>query len=223
MGAIVVAVGLLAFRNLGNALVPPALYVPVNLGVGALLAVVAACGGLVPADVGLSRRTTRSGLAAGSAIAVAAAAMIAAAAAVPWSRPFFEDRRVADLGGVGDLAYVTLVRIPLGTAVFEEFAFRGVLLALLARRWSIRTAVIGSSVLFGLWHIRPTLSAVRINDPTAGGMTVAAAVTGAVVVTAAAGVLFCALRLRADSLLAPIVVHAVVNSASTVAAYVVLR
>jgi membrane protease YdiL (CAAX protease family) len=130
---------------------------------------------------------------------------------------------VADLGGVGDLAYVTLVRIPLGTAVFEEFAFRGVLLALLARRWSIRTAVVASSVLFGLWHIRPTLSAVGINDPTAGGMTVAAAVTGAVVATAAAGALFCALRLRADSLLAPIVVHAVVNGASTVAAYVVLR
>ena len=96
-------------------------------------------------------------------------------------------------------------------------------MALLARRWSIRTAVTVSSVLFGLWHIRPTLSAVGINDPTADGMTVAAAVTGAVVVTAAAGVLFCALRLRADSLLAPIVVHAVVNSASTVAAYVVLR
>src|ERR671911_2426235 len=93
MGAIVVAVGLLACRNLGNAVVPPALYVPVNLGVGALLAVVAACGGLVPADVGLSRRTMRSGLAGGSAIAVAAAAVIGAAAALPWSRPFFEDRR----------------------------------------------------------------------------------------------------------------------------------
>jgi CAAX protease family protein len=223
MWAIAVAVGLLALRNVGNVLVPSALYVPINLVVAALLAVVATCAGVSPAELGLSRRTAGTGLAAGAVIAVAAAAVIGAAAAVPWARPLFEDQRVGDIAGGGELAYVTLVRIPLGTALFEEFAFRGVLLALLARRWSTGAAVAGSSMLFGLWHIRPTLSAVGINDPTADGLAVTAAVAGAVVVTAVAGVLFCGLRLATDSLLAPVVVHGAVNSSSTVAAYVVLH
>jgi uncharacterized protein len=48
-------------------------------------------------------------------------------------------------------------------------------------------------------------------------------VTGAVVVTAIAGVIFCMLRLWTGSLLAPIVTHIATNSFGTLAAYFVLR
>jgi len=223
MWAIVAAVGLLAFRNVGDALVTSALYVPLNLGVAALLAVIAVGGGLSSAELGLSRGTAAAGLATGTVIALVVAAVIGVAAAVPWSRPLFEDQRVADVAGRGELAYVTLVRIPLGTALFEEFAFRGVLLAIFARCWSTGAAVAASAVLFGLWHIRPTLGAVGANDPTADGLVVAAVVAGAVVVTAMAGALFCELRLATGSVLASVVVHAAINSVATVAAYVVLH
>jgi membrane protease YdiL (CAAX protease family) len=223
VGAIVAAVALLAFRNVGDALVPSALYVPVNLGVAALLAVIAAAGGLSPTELGLSRRTAATGLATGTLIAVIVAAAIGVAAAIPWTRPLFEDQRVADVAGGGELAYLALVRIPLGTALFEELAFRGVLLALLARYRSTAAAVAGSSLLFGLWHIRPTLGAVGANDLAADAFAVAALTAGAVVVTAAAGALFCGLRLATGSLLAPVVVHGAINSLATVAAYVVLH
>jgi membrane protease YdiL (CAAX protease family) len=148
---------------------------------------------------------------------------IAAGALIPLTRPWFEDQRVADIDTASALAYQSLVRIPLGTALLEEFAFRGVLLALLARVRPMGTAVVVSSVLFGLWHIRPTLSALATNDLAATGWAQSGAVTAAVVLTTLGGFLFCALRLGSDSLVAPLVVHATTNSSATVAAYAVLH
>jgi uncharacterized protein len=219
---IVAAVGLLAVRNVADALVPSALYVPVNLGVAAVLAAIAAADGISLTELGLSRRAAPVGLATGTGIAVAVAVVIGIGAAVPLTRPLFEDQRMADVSGAGELTYLALVRIPLGTALFEEFAFRGVLLALVARRTSMVAAVAVSSVLFGLWHIRPTLGAVRSNDLAEDGLVLVAVLVGTVAVTTIAGVLFCGLRLATGSLLAPVVVHGAINSLAAVAAYAVL-
>ena len=46
-------------------------------------------------------------------------------------------------------------------AAAEEIAFRGALLCLLLRRHRRATAVASSSLLFGLWHLLPTLPAMR--------------------------------------------------------------
>jgi hypothetical protein len=46
-------------------------------------------------------------------------------------------------------------------AAAEEIAFRGALLGLLLRRHRRATAVASSSLLFGLWHLLPTLPAMR--------------------------------------------------------------
>ena len=216
-------VGLLALRNVaGGTLVPPALYVPVNLALAAVLTLVARAHGLSAAELGLSRSSAPAGLRIGAAGAVVVTVAIAAAVAVPLTRPLFEDQRVAGVDNGGELAYQALVRIPLGTVVLEELAFRGVVLAMLARRRSTWAAVVVSSLLFGLWHIRPTLSALDTNDLAADTAARVAAVTGAVAVTAVAGVLFCGLRLATGSLLAPVVVHTATNSVSMVAAYAVL-
>jgi CAAX protease family protein len=51
------------------------------------------------------------------------------------------------------LAYHACVRIPLGTVVLEEVAFRSVLPALAARRYGISGGVLIASALFGLWHV----------------------------------------------------------------------
>jgi uncharacterized protein len=224
MWATAAVVGVLTVRNLaGDRLVPSGWYVPVNLTVVALLAFVAWRHGLSASDLRLSLARLPAGLATGAAIAVVMAGVIVAAATIPWTRPLFEDQRIADVHGLGELAYQTLVRVPLGTVVLEELAFRGVLLALVAERRSTGVAVAVSSLLFGLWHIDPTLSALASNDLATSLPATTASVAAAVVATGVAGVLLCGLTLATDSLAAPVVVHATTNSVATAAAYVVLQ
>jgi membrane protease YdiL (CAAX protease family) len=109
-----------------------------------------------------------------------------------------------------------LVIIPLTTVIPEEYAFRGVLWGLLRRQSGRRVATAVSSALFGLWHVFPALGGGAANDSVAGvlGDGVAGAVlrvAGTVLFTGLAGVLFCELRARSDSLLAPILLHWAVN------------
>lgn len=223
MRAVLVLVALLALRNVaGESAVPPALYVPLNLAVAAVVVLVARASGITAGELGLSPSTAARGLRVGGAGAVAVAVVIVAAAALPVTRPLFEDQRVTGVDGAAEVAYQALVRIPLGTVTLEELAFRGALLAVLARRRSTAVAVAVSSSLFGLWHIRPTLSALDANDLATDPVARLAAVAGAVTVTALAGAGFCVLRLVSRSLLAPVLVHTATNSVSLVAAYAVL-
>lgn len=203
------AVGALAARNLVSPLLPAAGYVPVNLTLGAGLVALARSAGTTWAELGLARRRLGFGLRLGALAGGAAAATMAIGAALPVTRPFFEDERVEVGAGAGELVYQTLFRIPLGTVVFEELAFRGVLLALLQRRTGTRAAVVVSSALFGLWHIVPTVGAADANGIT--GFDQVGTVAGAVVVTTVGGVVFCWLRLRSGHLAAPVLLHLAFN------------
>lgn len=223
MAWLVGATLILAVHNMvGNEVLPDASYVPVNLATGALLVALALLSGASAADLGLDPTDAPRGLVVGAALALLVAVALVIAAALPATRDLFEDERVAGLDR-GGLAYQGLVRIPLGTAVFEELAFRGVLIALLMRVASTVTAVATSSALFGLWHILPTLSALRVNDIGGGPAARAAAVGGAVVATGIGGVILCWLRLRTGSLVAPVVVHTATNSFAIASAFVVQR
>ncbi len=218
---LVAATAILTLNNvLGSKVLPDGSYVPVNLATGALLAWIALRSGATARDLGLGRADARRGLVVGGALAALVAAVLAIGVALPETRGLFEDERAAGVDG-GELAYDALVRIPLGTAFFEELAFRGVLLALLLRVTSTARAVATSSALFGLWHILPTLSALHINDFEGGPAGEVAAVAGAVVATAIGGLIFCWLRLRTHSLLAPVVVHTATNSFAVLGAYIV--
>jgi membrane protease YdiL (CAAX protease family) len=217
------AVALLAVHNVvGNEVLSDAAYVPANLITGGALVGLAFLAGVSFAAIGLDRGDAASGLRWGATIAALVATAIVLGVLLPPTRHFFEDERVSGLSG-GGLAYQALVRIPLGTALFEELAFRGVLLALLLRISSTGTAVITSSTLFGLWHVLPTISALRINDLATGTTTRTAAVVAAVVVTGVAGALLCWLRLYTGSLAAPVLVHVATNSFAIVGAFVVQR
>ena len=128
------------------------------------------------------------------------------------------DARVDGLRGRA-LAFYVLVRIPLGTAVVEETIFRAVLFA----AWrdaaaSMTEAAVWASAAFGLWHVSPTIIGVQMNDPSASRRKVGAAVVGSVVATTAIGLGLTWLRIESGSLLAPIVLHAGVNSVSALAA-----
>lgn len=212
-----VSVGLLVFSAWG---VPPAWYVPVNVLVtGGLLWFVRRIN-LAAGELGLERARVPAGLRWGAMAGILVGVVLVLAAAVPATRPLFDDARTA---GIGPwlLAYRALIRIPLGTVLLEEVAFRSVLLAAWRRVASLRSAVVGSSLVFGLWHIRPAIDLLIENDVAADGPARILAVLGAVAGTFIAGVVFCWLRVKSGSLLAPVLAHAAANSLATVLAYLV--
>jgi membrane protease YdiL (CAAX protease family) len=111
--------------------------------------------------------------------------------------------------------------------VTEELLFRGVLCGLLLQRHSRLRAATVSSALFGCWHVLPTLDTLGLNRAGAAvrddPARTAAAVAASVGVTAVAGLGFSWLRFRADSVVAPALVHAALNSSAFAAARLVAR
>lgn len=209
----VLVVGLLVDRAV------PA-HVAVGLGLSACLLAIARAARLTAADLGLDRSKLPSGLRWGAAAVAVVAAAWALALLVPPVRQALPDSG----GDVGRAALLTaLVVVPLGTVLPEELAFRGLLLALLARGHGMRAATVASSGLFGLWHILPSLGGGVANATIAGavggdaaGTLLRVAVT--VCFTAAAGVVLCLLRLRSGSLLAPVLAHWAVNGLGIIVA-----
>ena len=183
---------------------------------GALLAAARAAGLSWP-ELGLDPRRFRSGVRAGTACGLPLAAGYAVALALPAVRPVLADARVAGLGGHRLVADV-LVRIPVGTVLWEEVAFRGVLEAALDRLVGAHVAGAAGAVLFGVWHVAPTLAAVRANAPVATASRRRRAILVGCTGTAAAGLLFTVLRQRSGSLLAPALLHLAANSLGLLAA-----
>jgi membrane protease YdiL (CAAX protease family) len=208
---------LTVWNNLVVVRFPPGWYVPVNLAATAALLGAARRSGLSWAQLGFARNRAGAGLRWGGGAFAAVAAGLAVPLAVPGLRPLLTDARVAELDAAG-VAGQLLVRIPVGTVLWEEVAFRGVLLAALARVLPLRTAVLGAAALFGVWHVRPTRSALAANDLVDGPLPTALAVTAGCLATAVAGLVFAWLRLRSGSLLAPVLLHLATNDLGLVAA-----
>ncbi len=217
--AVPVVVAVLACVNIVDVKVPHA-----SLVVGPLVAVgliaLARLAGLGWQDLGLGAGTWRRG-ARWAAVEIAAVAVVfAVGAALPATRDAFRDSRY-DLPWPQALL-TAFVLIPVGTVLLEEVAFRGVLWGLLRRSRGTAVATIGSSALFGLWHV---LASLRLaTDNTAIGDTVGRgrsgeviSVLGTVLLTGLAGVLFCELRRRSGSLLASAGLHWAANAIGVLA------
>ena len=196
-------------------------YTPVNASAAAASLAVAAASGLTAEDLGLGRGRWLPGR-LGSLLAAATAAGWLAAAAVPSARPVLDDNRISGLDGRG-VAYQTLIRIPVGTAAWEEIAFRGVLQAMLRRVMSEPAAIAVTSGVFGLWHIRPTAGALRANGLASGRRQAVTRVAAGVAVTAAGGAAFSWLRARSGRLAAPVALHIAINCGGLAAAWAATR
>ncbi len=123
---------------------------------------------------------------------------------------------------LADALLKTLVVIPLATVIPEELAFRGVLLGLLRRHGNVMTASLISSAIFACWHILPALNIGPANATVVdlvgdGFVGTGLRVGGTLLITFAGGLVFCWLRTRSNSLLAPIVFHAAVNGVGELA------
>ena len=202
-----------------NTVVPSWAYIPAILAASVLAVLVARRGGATLDDLGLAATHARRSLLVGLGIGGVIVAAVFAGLAVPGVRDLFVDDRVTDLGA-GGLAYQALVRIPLGTALGEELLFRGVGLGVGLRRWFLAGAVIGSSALFGLWHILPALDSHASNS-VATGVPAPLLVVATVGITGLAGVAFAGLRLWTGHVAAPAIAHAALNASAMVAAAVV--
>ena len=178
--------------------------------------------GLTWGELGLQRRRLPSGAGWGGACAGLVAAGYAVAVAAPALRPLLTDARAGGLDGA-EVAVEALVRIPLGTVLWEEVAFRGVLQAAAARVLPLPAATALSCAVFGIWHVRPALGGLAANDLADGPLATAAAVLAVCLGTAVAGLLLTWLRLRSGSLLAPALLHLATNSLGVLAAATALR
>ncbi len=175
------------------------------------------------ADVGLAPGTLARGTRWALVLIGLVAVVYLAGALLPATRTLFEDRRYDGMDG-GELVMRVLLLVPVGTVLVEEIAFRGVLYGLVLRARGAVWATTVSSLLFGLWHVLPSLHlatakpalASVFGESAVGGALAAAA---AVLFTAAAGVLFCELRRRSGSLLAPMGLHWAVNAFGYVAGF----
>ncbi|WP_374777530.1 CPBP family intramembrane metalloprotease [Streptomyces sp. NBC_01310] len=191
--------------------------------VSALLLGVLRWAGGTRADVGLAPGTLARGTRWALVLIGLVAAVYLVGALLPATRTLFEDRRYDGMSW-SELTLRVLVLVPVGTVLVEEIAFRGVLYGLVLRARGTLWATTVSSLLFGLWHVlpslhlataKPALTAV-FGDSALGGVL---AVVAAVLFTAAAGVLFCELRRRSGSLLAPMGLHWAVNALGYVAGF----
>ncbi len=142
-------------------------------------------------------------------------------------RDAMHDERVASLSGPR-LMFQALVEVPFGTVLFEEIAFRAVLFSMLARRFGVVPAIIISSVLFGLWHILPSIgtheqSAALGSVVGEGRRGNILAVALSVLTTSIAGVVFAGLRLVSGSVLAPMGLHWATNGMGYFFSWTIIR
>ena len=142
----------------------------------------------------------------------------------PRTRSAFREPRIETVPAL-QAAYEVFARIPFGTALPEELIFRGALLGLLTRRHSPTVAIALSSLLFGLWHIAPTIDRLESNAAMNGKPVAhkAARVAASVAATSVAGVALALLRRRSGSVVAPWMAHCAVNATGYMCAWVAAR
>ncbi|MGY0488067.1 CPBP family intramembrane glutamic endopeptidase [Streptomyces sp. WG-D5] len=221
--AVGLAIGVLALANVLNNRWAPSYRLLTAVVVSALLLAVLRLAGGSWADAGLDPATMGRGARWASVLIGLVCVGYLVAALLPATRSLFADQRHSGLTGE-QVAVRMLVTVPVGTVLLEEIGFRGVLYGLVDRARGAVWATAVSSALFGLWHILPSLHLATAKPgltPIFGDSALGAAVAdaGAVLFTAAAGVLFCELRRRSGSLLAPMGLHWVVNAAGYLAGF----
>ena len=231
-GPVLGAVALLVGSNVvANQILPGPAYIPWNVGVaGALIGTARRFGQCGNDELGLSRRHLRAGIRWGGLAAGATMATYLAGATVPVTRDLFMDDRASGVSLTG-LLWRIGVEIPVGTVLAEEIMFRGVLQAMFRRRFSARRnwamrADATSALLFGFWHVLPSLDLADANSAFQGlpaELGVGAAVGASVVATTSAAIMFTWLRNRSGSVVAPMLLHWTINAGGFLTAWVIQR
>ncbi|MCK4575714.1 CPBP family intramembrane metalloprotease [candidate division WOR-3 bacterium] len=118
-----------------------------------------------------------------------------------------------------DFLWRIIFRIPLGTALFEEMLFRGILYGYLIKKCSAWKTVLFTSLLFSLWHITPALETVRYNFQVGAVLLGIGLWLLFLVSSFIAGLLIGWVRYRGKNIAGCIIAHALINSFALVIIY----
>ena len=110
------------------------------------------------------------------------------------------------------LLWRSFVWMPLDTAIPEEVAFRGVLLAMLLRRSSTMPAVVLSALVFTGWHAVIVSRTVALTNLQSEPLLSILGLVGAFLAVFAGGLLFAWLRVASGNLAGSIVAHWAFNT-----------
>lgn len=158
----------------------------------------------------------------GSIIGLAASLLIIGSAlllaSLPFLRSYFLSQHSILKSRTSLIVYETVIRIPLVTALFEEVIFRAFLLGVFMLYMPTAWAIVLSSVVFGLWHISPSINSMNENHyKSIKSKDSSRLYIGAnVLFTTLAGIGFCLLRIMSGSIAAPWLVHWSINAGGVV-------
>lgn len=210
-----------------NRVAPQEHYLLWAFGGSVVLLAIGLLDGATWTDLGLSWRYWLSGLIWAAGCIGVVTAFYLLGSAFRRTRVAFHDERMGELTGTR-MVFQALVEVPFGTVLLEEIAFRSVLFAMLARRFGLGWAIVISAVLFGLWHVLPSIGTHEQN-PALGSVAGSGvrgnviAVTLSVITTSIAGVLFIGLRLVSGSVIAPMGLHWATNGLGYAFSWVLIR
>jgi uncharacterized protein len=207
--AVLLVVVVLVLTNLGNHYWWRRHYVIAAPLIAALLVAIGKLAGLTWTEMGMGKRAIVHGIiwAVGSVVAVAI--VYGVALAIPGLHAV-----TGDPPHPRQALFTALVEVPFATVLLEETAFRGVLFGLLDHDHAVAAVVVVSSLLFGLWHIAPSLQDDGLRPPPrlAGHrLAVPLWMVGTVLFTALGGVVFCVLRVLSGSVFAAMGLHWATN------------
>lgn len=194
-----------------------------NLGLmAALLAWALGRARLTVRDLGLSPRPVVGSALVGTLLSVVVAIPPVAFIALA---PVFNGGPVEVEGLTGRsgaaMAYFLLFRQPVGTALFEEVAFRGVLYGVWRRVGGDRAALLATATTFSLWHVVITSSTVAdsgvVSNPTLVGLGVIVSLVGLFV----GGLIFAYLRWHTRSIAAAVMAHWLIVAFMSIAVWAV--
>jgi membrane protease YdiL (CAAX protease family) len=224
--ALVIAL-LVVINIVNNRVAPQTHYLLWAFGGSVLLLAVGLLDGNSWTDMGLGWASLLPGLLWAAGCIGVVAAVYAIGSVFRRTRAAFHDERMAEMTG-SKLAFQALIEVPFGTVLLEEIAFRAVLFSMLARRFGVIWAIVISAVLFGLWHVLPSIGTHEAN-PALGSVVGEGrrgnvlAVVLSVITTTLAGVVFTGLRLVSGSVLAPMGLHWATNGLGYAYGWVLIR
>jgi membrane protease YdiL (CAAX protease family) len=217
---------LVGYANIiANEVLDEVWHIPFNLGILGVAILIARRAGTTWTTMGLRRDRIKRGVTVGGVVIAVIVAGVAIGIAMPATRELFRDDRIIE-SSVGWVLFQAFVRIPLATALYEEVLFRGIVFGMLIRRRSPLVAGLMTSVLFGLWHILPTLDTLQTSpagDLFTGIVGLVVAIVGAIAGTFVAGLGFLWVRLYANSTYASVLAHIGTNSVAILGSLLVVH
>ena len=200
-------------------------HIPFNLGILGVALLIARRAGTTWTSMGLRYDRAKRGVEVGGLVVLIITVVVVIGIAIPGTREFFRDERFVD-ATISSVLFQAFVRVPLATALFEEVLFRGIVFGMLVRRRTPLVAALITSLLFGFWHILPTLDTLQTSPAGGlftGALGVALAIAGAIAGTFVAGLGFLWVRLYANSTYASVLAHIGTNSVAILGSLIVIH